>query len=576
MSQESPISPGIFRIFRQSPRSRYLVEVGIVSLLLLATIAINWKMIRDGLNGRVDLKWHLTWLQHFSKQLAEGIWYPRWLAGTNYGYGSPTFVFQPPLVFYLGSLFRLSYFDAQDSLIILFSLAIFLSGFTFYIYGRNKWGSAASFCGALIYMTSPYIAFDIYWRGGLASVFVQAWIPLIWWLTERSLFVGKGRCWLALSWTLVAITHTPSLLICTFIWLPYTLSFLLQRPWKFVVKTLAFTALGFAIASLYLLPAVLEQSFINISFIKGEHGGIEKTLFGAGIPLFSSDLVDYIFIYQLLIILGLSTLAFLFFRQQVSTINEAWRWLILGLIVAFFMTSLAAPIWLASPTLQKVIFAWRLLQFFSFVGAVFGAIIASAIFKSRSYIKLLLSLAIIVILAFNFKYSYSLSRQFVTLRNYGRADIGHLHYIQKIIKDPYTEQLRDYQGYRPAPKNATVSYLEPAIGQPRLRLVNGRASIEIKYWQSYDRSFSVIVEAPSTIRIRNYYYPAWHLYVNQQPHPLTVADDGTMEFSLKPGSYQVQLRHQPTPAFILGIVISIASLITLILLCQFNTIFSVN
>ncbi|MDJ0636402.1 MAG: hypothetical protein QNJ34_24710 [Xenococcaceae cyanobacterium MO_188.B29] len=80
------------------------MEIIIVILLVLATIIINSRMIRDGLNGMTDMRWHITWLQHFSKQLAEGILYPRWLAGTNYGYGSPTFVFYPPLVYYLGSL----------------------------------------------------------------------------------------------------------------------------------------------------------------------------------------------------------------------------------------------------------------------------------------------------------------------------------------------------------------------------------------------------------------------------------------------------------------------------------------
>jgi hypothetical protein len=304
--------------------------------------------------------------------------------------------------------------------------------------------------------------------------------------------------------------------------------------------------------------------------MKGEHGGIEKTLFGAGIQLFSSDLVDYIFVYQLFIILALSAIVFLFFRQQASIIHETRRWLILGLIVAFLMTSLAAPIWQASPTLQNIIFAWRLLQFFSFVGAVFCTIIASAIFKSRSPLKLLLSLVIIVIFALNLQYSYRLSRQFITLRNSGRANIDHLQYIQKIIKDPDTDQLRDYQGYRPAPKNGTASPLEPVIGQPRLSLITGKASSQIQYWKSYDRTFSVIAEAPSTIRIRNYYYPAWHLYVNNQPHPLIIADDGTIEFKLNPGSYQVQLRYQATPDFILGIAISIASLIALFLLCQFQ------
>jgi hypothetical protein len=65
---------------RQLPFNPYLLEVGIVILLALATVVINLRMIRDGLNGMTDLRWHIPWIQHFSKQLAEGIGYPRWLA----------------------------------------------------------------------------------------------------------------------------------------------------------------------------------------------------------------------------------------------------------------------------------------------------------------------------------------------------------------------------------------------------------------------------------------------------------------------------------------------------------------
>ncbi|OKH22034.1 hypothetical protein NIES593_13955 [Hydrococcus rivularis NIES-593] len=127
------------RIVRFSPHSpvpRYLVEGGILLLLALATAIVNWKMIRDGINGMADLKWHIPWLQHFSKQLAEGIWYPRWLAGTNYGYGSPTFVFYAPLVYYIGSLLKFSGFNTENTIIALFSLAIFLSGLNCYYYRR--------------------------------------------------------------------------------------------------------------------------------------------------------------------------------------------------------------------------------------------------------------------------------------------------------------------------------------------------------------------------------------------------------------------------------------------------------
>lgn len=98
-----------------------LLEASLFLLLALVAITINQKMIRDGvIFESYDIRYHINWLQHFSKQFSEGILYPRWLAGDNYGYGSPTFVFYPPLVYYLGSLLKISGLNAEQTIITLF------------------------------------------------------------------------------------------------------------------------------------------------------------------------------------------------------------------------------------------------------------------------------------------------------------------------------------------------------------------------------------------------------------------------------------------------------------------------
>jgi hypothetical protein len=49
---------------------RVVIELVVGLLLALAAVVINLRMIRDGLNGMTDLKWHVTWLQpDFSRDL---------------------------------------------------------------------------------------------------------------------------------------------------------------------------------------------------------------------------------------------------------------------------------------------------------------------------------------------------------------------------------------------------------------------------------------------------------------------------------------------------------------------------
>jgi uncharacterized membrane protein len=549
----------------------YLVELTIILLLVLATIVINWKMIKDGLNGMTDMKWHVTWLQHFSKQLVEGIWYPRWLAGTNYGYGSPTFVFYPPLVYYLGSLLKFSGLGIENTVITLFCLALFLSGFNFYIFSRYRWGIIAAFVGALAYMTAPYLALDIYWRGGLASVFVQAWIPLIWWLTDRAFKKPKWRIALAISWSIVALTHTPSLLLCVIVWLPYTLFFLINYSWKNVVATIIFTGIGLGIASLYLLPAILEKSFVNTEIMKGVIGGFKAGMLGVGLSFFPiniNDLVSipYIFTHQSLAIVILVIIALVWCRQDQKTIQETWRWGVMAIALACMMSCLSLPLWEASTTLQMVQFPWRMLQIFSFVSAALCAAVVQGIINLKSRSKLLLCLVVFVIILVNFRYSYKLSRQFITLGNPDRDKIEHLIFFKEILSNPYQDNLRDVEEYRPLLKNHQSSPPKPVIGKPKFSVIKGKAEIALNQWQSYQRNFEVKAQEPTTIKIRTYYYPAWHLYVNNQSHPIEISEDGTIEMTLQEGNYHVQLRYQWTQAFKVGIILSILSLIVLILL----------
>jgi hypothetical protein len=206
-------------------------------------------------------------------------------------------------------------------------------------------------------------------------------------------------------------------------------------------------------------------------------------------------------------------------------------------------------------------FPWRLLQLFSFTGAALCAVVVSGVLKTHQRLRLLLVLIILAILGVNFRYSYQLSRSLPALHNPGRGIIENLQTITTILSDPYTDKLIDVEEYRPLLKNGNPAV--PVIGQPRVSVLSGQAETQINQWGSYNRIFTVKAEKASTVRIRTYYYPAWHLQVNQKPHPISMSSDGTMELKLEPGIYMVELDYQWTQAFILGGVLSVLSLVAL-------------
>ena len=552
------------RFFKQKQLlSPYLGETIIVLLLVLATVIINLRMIRDGLNGMTDMRWHITWLQHFYQQLAEGIWYPRWLAGTNYGYGSPTFVFYPPLVYYLGSLIKFSGLNIENTLIILYSLSLFLAGFNFYLFGRHRWGVIASFIGALAYMTAPYLAYNLYWVSSLSVAYAIAWIPLGWWLTDLALAKPKWKIAIAIFWCIFALTHLPNLLLCGLVWLFYTLFFLFSHSWKNVVTTIIFAGLGLGLASFFLIPAIVEQPLVNIASMKNVIGDITNGIFGAGLPFIPKKLdfqVSHIFAHQSLVILVLSAVAFLYCRQDRKTFSESKKWILFTLALALMMSSLSTPIWQASSTLQKVQAPWRLFSLYAFGSSALCGVVVSKIIRLKLPLKIFLSLIIAAILLVNTSYSYKLSRKFPTFRNPGKANLEHLEPSRLALEEPFTDKLIDVEEYRPVIKQAIPS-AEPVLGQPKLTVVKGKAKIELYRWKSYRRNFKVVAEEPSTIRVRTYYYPAWHLYLNNRSYPINILDDGTISFTVREGDYSVRLVYQKTLAFTWGIIVSILSIL---------------
>lgn len=556
----------------------YLTETVVVTILVCATFLINLRMIRDGLNGNNDLIWHATWLQHFFKQLSEGILSPRWLAGTNYGYGSPTFVMNPPLVYYYGSFLKFFGLNTENAIICLFSLALFFSGFNFYIYANNNWESIPSLIGGLIYMTSPYLAFQMYWVSSITTFFAISLFPLIWYLTDKFLanpFKAKWTIALSISWTALALTHVPSTMLGFTVWIVCMLFSLKNNSGKVTLGAVISSFIGLGIASFFYIPAVLEKSLLNLEAVRSLGGGFKEMMLGSQsqslIPLSFNYLPPHIFVHQLTVIAILSVITLIFFLLTKKNIRDNINWLLFCLVLAFFMTSLSWPIWYLFPSLQIVQAPWRLLHIFSFICAVFLTVVVNKVYiiRARFIFKVIVSITIIGILTANFNFGYKLSRRFPTIHNPGRANIEHLSYFKTILNDPYTDKLIDIETVRPLLANGQPSP-KPKKGEEPVSIIDGKAQVNIKSWESYKRIFDVTAEEKSTIRVRTYYYLAWHLYVDGNSQEIQHLDDGTMGVNVNPGNHIIELYYQSTPAFKLGILLSILSLIMMILFSFFS------
>ncbi len=571
-------------------RSAYLssLELGIVVFLLLATVAINLRMIRYGLNGLGDSRWHLTWLQHFSKQFFEGIWYPRWLAGTNLGYGSPTFVFYPPLVYYLGVGLKALGLTFEQTVNTLFSGAIFLSGVSFYQFGKPHWGRFAALVGALAYILSPGIAYLIN-GGALAWLYSFIWPPLLLLLTHRAVNSASACIWLSLVWALAALTHLPSFLIFAVGWTIYTLALLWPQPWRMKLRILLCAPLGWGLAALFLVPAVLEQRYINIDYMLDSQAGFRTSL-ANWVELAKGGMGDII-VRQWLACIAFSAIAFAGFVRRPAQRRITMILLVTVAGLVFLMSDVSWPLWALNPVLQKIESAVRLAQLQYLAGAALCALAVRSLHNYprpfNRFSQLLLLTVIGAILLSNFSFGYQLMRKSPTLHSGGNGVVVNQPWLEQIVNDPDSDRLIDVPEYRPrlpsqlasdaADKanyiketytlegfpevKATVSgqLPTPQPNQPKIELAQGSGETTVIDWSSYHRRLTLSALTPVTALLKIYTYPGWQIYANGEKIATQTAFDGRIQFTVAPGNYEIDAFYKKTFSFKLGLAISAVS-----------------
>ena len=107
-----------------------------------------------------------------------GHWFPRWSPHMAHGFGYPLYNFYAPLSSYvlagihnLGPIYPLA-------LHIALGMCITLSGLAVFYLVRDYWGPWSGLVAAVVYQTSPYVAFNVLFRGALAETMALSLMPI--------------------------------------------------------------------------------------------------------------------------------------------------------------------------------------------------------------------------------------------------------------------------------------------------------------------------------------------------------------------------------------------------------------
>jgi len=523
-------------------------------------------------------------LTEFDAALRDGVWYPGWATDQALGYGYPTFVFYPPLAYYVGEAFLLLGASKVVAVKWVWALATVGAGLAMYAYGRRVMGRQRGLLAAIVYVYIPYRLADIYVRGDLAEYSVFVWMPLALLafhrLTEQP--TARRLALAGLTYGALWLTHNVTGLVFTPLLAAYVLYRLMAEgaPWRHrlgrAAAALGGALLGLGIAAALILPNLLERTYILQAqwvragydyaqhFVQPFHFLSSAWGYAPGVPGAEGGMS-----YQLgavaLILAVVASVAALWRAARERALILFWAGA--TVLLLFFMLPLSSPLWEALPIAALVQFPWRLLA----LTAVTLAVLSGFAIPSRQQVKpdtprrfdaRILVLALVVVLG---SYAYT-TPQYTPIPESAEGPLltieFELEYTDMRGMTAWTQEMPPdsplVEQYLAGDALVTAEALEPGASVEMIRA--GGASDELR----------VRSEGGTALRFLTYYFPGWRVYVDgdrlpeSDLRPETVY--GLLTVDIPPGEHHVLLRWGDTPVRLTGKTLTLVSLALALLL----------
>jgi hypothetical protein len=569
----------------------------LAGVCLLAVIPFHWLGNPSG----HDFEFHVySWMEVLG-QWKHSLNYPRWAGMAHFGYGEPRFLFYPPLSWALGAaLGAVLPWSAAPAAYCWIVLT--LPGVSMFRLARHWLRRKDALFAALLYALNPYHLLIVYWRSAYAELMAAALIPLVLvflLLIEKATLQrlhssGAGfaaervkgqrpflQAAAGLSLTLASawLTNLPAAVMIHYsvagLVIFFGLRVLIQEPTtrrlsrdnellRPFLSTVAAILLGIGLASFYLLPAVYEQRWINISEVlspgvRPQDNFLFTTLADADHNRFNL-LVSVLATIEIVVLILAIVMSWRHRIQRTrfalagpvpgrvarSPVSE-WSLLsVWGLACAFLMLSPTNFLWQHLPKLRFVQLPFRWLLC---LNAALAVLVAMA---ARRWISRLALSAVLLI----------------TLLTAG-------HLIQPPWWDTnadireMTDFMENNTGYEGAdeyvPLGADASELNKDL--PRITDESGNAILgKILTWQAEEIHFVVHSNEPKNIVVRLFDYPAWAVTVNSNPVDTARTETtGLMLIPIAAGENNVDIRFRRTVDRTVGIIISLISFMLLVL-----------
>jgi hypothetical protein len=320
-------------------------------------------------------------------------------------------------------------------------------------------------------------------------------------------------------------------------------------------------ALGFGLASFYLLPAAYEQRWVNISQALSPGLQPSDNFLYTMINDPEHNVFNWIASSVAIVMMAMTGIAGIAARrgsgqeQERDEIAKLWRvLLLLSAAAAILMIRPSSFFWAHLPKLRFVQFPWRWMAILAVPYSYFFA--AASVQRRRTWIWVAVPVIAVA----------STATLLVQKTWWDSDDIPSLR--EAIANDQGFEGTDEYDpvgdDHTNLPeKSARVQVLPAEESGGRAP----EAEIRVERWTAEERVVRVISNEPVRVGLRLLDYPAWRVEVNRKPvTPQHAETNGEMIVALTPGTQRITARFARTPDRTLGGAISLLSVLTLLAL----------
>ena len=470
-----------------------------------AAFAVEIPFFFFGTPSGHDLEFHLySWLEVLG-QWKQGIVYPRWAAMAHFGFGEPRFVFYPPASWAIGAALSAT-FPWTFAVDIYIWMVLVAAGISMYMLVRQWLPRRHAIIAAAFYAVNPYHLVIVYWRSAFAELLASCVLPLLLLFLLRA---AEGRrrvivplalllagAWLINAPAAVMIHYSFALLVVVLAWQ--------RRSPRLLLVGAASVALGACLAAFYLMPAIYEQRWVNITEAVSIGYRPQDNFLFIHTTDAEHDAFNHLISWLALAEIGVLLIAAWAARSLRKSNGELWNTLAAWAIACMvLLLPVSAPFWKFAPKLRFMQFPWRWLLCLSMILSV---VITFGLRRWPARALVCAGALLLVVVS-----GYRIQRPWW-------EDADDLQELRdkmqdNIVQDP-ANTIAGYEGTDEyTPTGADSSAIDKGARRVTAEGLE-HARIHVVQWNAESKEFTAEMSAPARLALHLFNYPAWRVEVN--------------------------------------------------------------